>query len=34
MAGDMVKDKNRESLESYVKELNEIYVKFENLKIK
>jgi hypothetical protein len=34
MANDMVKDKNRESLESYVKELNEIYVKFENLKIK
>jgi len=34
MADDMVKNKNRESLESYVKELNEIYVKFENLKLK
>jgi hypothetical protein len=34
IADDTIKDKDRESLESYVKELNEIYVKFENLKIK
>jgi len=34
MANDMVKEKDREELRSYVKELNEIYVKFENLKIK
>ena len=33
MANDMVKEKDREELKSYVKELNEIYVKFENLKI-
>ena len=34
MDDDMVKEKDRKNLESYIKELNEIYVKFENLKIK